>query len=135
MRALHRLDLGDLSAQVPQQVEVVHGVDERDAGPRLADATGASVKYGVLLARRPDAADGDDLPELTAADRGAGPRDRRVMASMVTHQQAPLQSLDGIHQPKRLGVVDGDGLLEEHRHTGLEAFDRRFPRAARSGWR
>ena len=43
---------------------------------------------------------------------------------MVADQQPPVQACDRVDESKRLRVVDGDRLLEEHGDAGLEALDR-----------
>ena len=122
MGALHRLDLGDFAAQVTQQIEVVHDVDEHHAGSALA-VPRCIGEVGVLFACGPEAADGDDLSDLAVVDRRAGSRDRGVVPSMMSDQQPPAQACDRVDESKRLRIVDGDRLLEEYCDARLEAFD------------
>ena len=122
MGALDRLDLGDLAAQMPQQIEVVNDVDEHHSGTVLA-VPGRVREVGVLFARRPEPADGDHLSDLAVADGVAGSRDRGMVAAMMADEQPSIQACDRVDESKRLRVVDRDRLLEEYRDSRLEAFD------------
>ena len=81
-------------------------------------------EVGILLARRPEAADGDDLSDLALAGSPRGRARSRVVASVMADEQPTVAARDGLDEPKRLRVVDGDRLLEQHGDAGLEAFDR-----------
>ena len=93
MRTHHGLDLGDLTAKVAQQIEVVHEVDQHHAGAALP-VPRCLGEVAVLLTSRPQPAHRDDLPDLARLYRRAGSRGRRMVAPMVADQQTPVQTGD-----------------------------------------